>query len=195
MVSQIIFLCILALVGVQRLTELVRSKRNERALLAQGGREHAPGHYIVMVLIHAGWFVSMLVEVFWFKRPFYPWLFGVAMAFMLLGNWLRFSSMKALGPRWTVRIFTLPDSSPVTTGIYRYVRHPIYLGVIFELAAIPLLHTAYVTSIVFSIANAFLLKKRIYEEERALKADSHYDDAFSQKPSLLPRWLCGRRRE
>jgi len=96
--------------------------------------------------------------------------------------------MQALQERWTIRIFTLPDAKPITSGIYQLVRHPIYLGVILEIAFIPLLHTAYLTSIIFSFANAILLKKRIREEELALDKNNNYQIVFQNKPRFLPKF-------
>jgi methyltransferase len=86
--------------------------------------------------------------------------------------------MRALGDRWTVRIVTLPKAQPVTSGIYKYFRHPIYLGVSLELAGIPLLHSAYVTAILFSVLNRLVLRIRIREEEKALRGEGGYDEAF-----------------
>lgn len=186
MVTQIAFFALVAFVAFLRLSEVLKSNSHERKLLQMGGREHAPRHYIVMVAMHTLWFVSMVAEVYFLDRPFYLWLFILALVFTSLGMTLRYLSMQALGVRWTVRIFTLPGTEPVTLGIYRYVRHPIYLGVILELAAIPLLHTALLTSIVFSIANGFLLRVRIREEEKALRKDNHYDTAFGDKGRMLP---------
>jgi methyltransferase len=58
----------------------------------------------------------------------------------------------------------------VRHGIYRYLRHPNYLGVQLEILAVPLLHSAYLTSLVFGVGNALLLRDRIRREEEALSA-------------------------
>ena len=165
---QIIFLSIVVIVAIQRLFELRKSKRHERLLLAQGGKEHSPAHYKFIVLMHITWFLSMLFEVFYFKRVFNPIEFKVAFIVMLIGNWIRFESMRTLGTRWTTRIFTIPGAAPISSGIYQYLRHPIYVGVALEIAAVPLLNNAYMTSIIFSILNLCLMSVRIPAEQRAL---------------------------
>jgi methyltransferase len=66
---------------------------------------------------------------------------------------------------------TVPDEPLVNRGIYRHLRHPNYLGVALEILGVPLLHTAYVTAFLGSIANAFLLFTRIRAEEKALGLD------------------------
>jgi len=63
---------------------------------------------------------------------------------------------------------TVPGASPVQHGIYQHIRHPNYLGVELEILAVPLLHSAYLTSAMFGVANALLLRDRIRREEQAL---------------------------
>jgi methyltransferase len=185
--SQEIFTVIVIVLAVQRLLELRLSRRHEARILAQGGREHASGHFGVMKAVHTGWFAAMLIEVFRIDRPFIPWLAAVAFIVFLMGQGLRYAAILTLGWRWSVRIMTLPGTPPVTQGIYRYVRHPNYLGVMLEIAAVPLLHTAYLTAICFTVANAALLFVRIRAEEQALNTANDYLPAFADRPRFIPR--------
>jgi methyltransferase len=178
MVTLIFFAFVLLLIAIQRLLELKKSRYNVKELVKRGGKEHSSGHFTAMVLVHFLWFVSMIVEVFILGREFAWTSFIVGTILTLSGNTLRFLSMRALADRWTVRIVTLPKAAPVTTGIYKYFRHPIYLGVILEIAGVPLLHSAYSTALMFSILNAFVLRVRIREEEKALRSEGGYDEAF-----------------
>ena len=129
----------------------------------------------------------MLAEVWLLDRPFIPLLAGIAVALVLAGQLLRYLSMQALQERWTLTITTLPDTSAVNTGIYRHLRHPNWLGVILEIAALPLIHSAYLTAIACTLANAWLMSQRIPAEERALMADTNYTTALGDRPRLMPR--------
>ena len=122
-----------------------------------------------MILLHTTWFVSIFLEVSYFNRPLYLWLFWPALLGALLGNIVRYTSMHTLGIRWNTRIIILPGKAPIRTGIYHYFKHPIYIGVCLEIACIPLLHTAYLTALIFTILNLILLRTRIHEEEKALR--------------------------
>jgi len=184
--SHPIFVIIVLALALQRLIELRVSGRHEAALLARGGSEHGADHFGWMKALHTLWFISMLAEVFLLDRPFIPILAVGALVLVVIGQGLRYAAILTLGQRWTVRVMTLPDEPPITHGIYRYVRHPNYLGVILEIAAVPLLHTAYLTSIIFTLANALLLRVRIRTEEHALDVDQHYTRAFAQRPRFLP---------
>ncbi|MEM8557882.1 MAG: isoprenylcysteine carboxylmethyltransferase family protein, partial [Bacteroidota bacterium] len=153
---------------------------------ALGGYEVGHAHFGWMKAMHATWFVAMLAEVWLLDRPFIPWLAAIALALTLAGQALRCAAIRTLGDRWTVTIWVLPDAPPVTKGIFRYVRHPNYLGVILELAAVPLLHTAWLTAIVWSLLNAWMLRVRIRAEEAALTEANRYDAAFESTRRFLP---------
>src|SRR5215208_5708463 len=169
MTTRWIFLFVVIVLGVQRLAELRRSARNERRILELGGHEHAPDQFRVMKFLHIAWFIAMLAEVFGLQRPFHPILALIASLAFLAGQVLRYAAIYTLGERWTVRVMVLPGAKPISRGIYCFIRHPNYLGVILEIGSVPLLHSAYLTAISFSIANALLLIWRIDTEETALR--------------------------
>ncbi|MEQ9362735.1 MAG: isoprenylcysteine carboxylmethyltransferase family protein [Leptospirales bacterium] len=189
--TQYIFLGIVGAMIVQRLLELRHSKKNEAAMLAGGGREHSPGHFQFMKLVHTLWFAAMIAEVLLLDRLLesrLDWtLATAAFAATLAGQSLRYAAIRTLGERWSVRIITVPDSPAVAGGIYRYIRHPNYLGVILEIAAVPLIHGAYITAIVFTILNAVVLWIRIGAEERALNLEegSDYDRRLSGRSRFM----------
>lgn len=168
MVTAWIFTGLIGLLALQRALELRQSRRNEVIIRSLGGREHAAWQLQAMKALHAGWFIAMLVEVYGFRRPFLPGLSLFALVTLMAGQSLRYAARRSLGWRWTVRVMTIPGLPLVRTGIYRYLRHPNYLGVVLEILATPLLHSAYVTAIVFSLANMLLLTARIRTEDRAL---------------------------
>jgi methyltransferase len=150
-------------------------------MLQRGGREHAPETYRWIVVLHAAWFAAMLLEVFAARRKFSPRLAALALSLFAVGQALRLTAIRTLGWRWSTRVMTVPGPgrAPVQHGIYRYLRHPNYLGVELEILAVPLVHSAYLTSAVFGVANALLLRDRIRREERALEAQSTLTDALA----------------
>lgn len=169
-----LFLVGLLLLALQRLLEVRVSERHASRLLRRGGREHAPHQYQIMKVLHSSWFVAMLLEVILLRRRLQRPLAFVTGLLFALGQTLRYAAIRTLGQRWTARVVTLPGAPPVTDGIYRYVRHPNYLGVILEIAAVPLMHGAYWTALLYSAANLVLLRARIRAEEQALAIDNGY---------------------
>ena len=170
MVTRLWFAGFVAALGLQRLFELRLSQHNERRMRQRGGREHAPETYRWIVALHVAWFAAMLLEVFAGRHKFRPWLAASAFGVFAAGQVLRLTAIRTLGWRWSTRVMTVPgpEGARVQRGIYRYIRHPNYLGVELEILAVPLVHSAYLTSAVFGVANAWLLRDRIHIEEQAL---------------------------
>lgn len=181
-----LFLGLIGLVVLERLLELVITERNARKLRARGGFEVGRAHFVPMALLHTGLLVAAPLEVFGFDRPFIPAL-GGAMFLAVVGTMvLRYWAITSLGDRWTTRVFVVPDEPPVAKGPYRWLRHPNYLAVIVEVAALPLVHSAWWTAIAFSLGNALVLRTRIRVEEEALGANSDYQGTLGDRPRILP---------
>ena len=157
--------------GVERLAELVVSARNARWSFARGGRESGRGHFPAMVALHTGLLVACVVEAALADRPFLPWLGWPALVVVLASQALRWWCISVLGPRWNTRVIVVPGLPLVRRGPYRLLSHPNYIAVVAEGVALPLVHTAWVTALVFTLLNAVLLGRfRIPAEERALAA-------------------------
>lgn len=184
--TRVLYLVVLAVLVAERLLELVISRRNERRLLARGAVEAGAGHYPVMVLLHAAFLISCPLEVWWLDRPFIPWLGLLAGLALLASMALRYWAISTLDGRWTTRVLVLPGAEPVTGGPYRVLRHPNYLAVVLEILAVPLLHTAWLTALVFTLANGLLLAVRIRSEEAALARTSDYSSHFASRPRFIP---------
>jgi methyltransferase len=112
--------------------------------------------------------VSCIVEVAPMHRPFLPWLGWPMVGVVALSTALRWWCVSTLGKRWNPRLIVIKDAPLVDRGPYRWLHHPNYTAVIAEVAALPLVHSAWMTAIVFSIANALVLTVRIRAENVAL---------------------------
>ena len=168
--SRWLYALLVAVVGAERLVELALTKRHARRLAARGGYQVGRGHYPVMVVLHGGLLAACLAEVLLLDRPFLSSL-GWSMAVVVgLTMALRWWAISTLGERWTTTVWVLPGEPAVGGGPYRYLRHPNYLAVAVEVAALPLVHTAWWTALAFGAGNLFLLRHRIGVEEAALAA-------------------------
>ncbi|WP_407686256.1 isoprenylcysteine carboxyl methyltransferase family protein [Mycobacterium sp. HUMS_1102779] len=161
------YLLILA-VGLERLVELVMSKRNAEWSFARGAKEFGRPHYVVMVTIHTALLVGCVVEPWALHRPFIAWLGWPMLGVVALSQGLRWWCIETLGPRWNTRVIVLPDAPLVRQGPYRFLHHPNYVAVVAEGIALPLVHTAWVTAALFTVANAILLRVRLGVENAAL---------------------------
>ena len=186
MLTKYLFVGIVAAIIVQRLFEVRLSDRNKAEILQRGGQEHGDNLLGAVKLLQVSWWIAMIAEVWYLDRPFIPVLAAVALTATIAGQILRYLSMQALEWRWTLPIMTVSGMPVVESGVYRYVRHPNWLGVILEIAFLPLIHSAYLTGIAFSLANAWLMSRRIQTEEQALGENTNYTAAFADKPRFIP---------
>lgn len=186
MTSATLYLLLILAVVAERICELLLTRRNAARMAARGGFAAGDAHYPAMVALHTALLVGAPLEVFLLARPFLPWLGWPMLALVAATMALRYWAITTLGDRWTTRIFVVPGEPPVSGGPYRYLRHPNYLAVILEVAALPLVHTAWLTAALGSLANAFVLRTRIRAEEAALAQASAYLEKLGDRPRFLP---------
>ena len=185
------FTALLLAVGVMRLAEMSVSRRRQRALRARGVARVDEPHFRLMVLLHTGVLVGAGLEAWLTRRPAIPALAAAALVVVLAANALRLWVIATLGPHWNVQIMDSAPIGVVSTGPFRYVRHPNYVAVFLELAALPLVHSAFVTAALGSALHVWVLAQRIRHEEAALLAHPAYRAAMADKPRFFPRWGRG----
>lgn len=159
---------LLLTVVLERLLEQWIAGRNARRLRERGGYEVGGEHYPWMVAMHAAFLVACPLEVWLAERPWRPLLGGAMVALLIATMGLRYWVIATLGDRWTTRVFVVPGEERIHGGPYRWLRHPNYLAVRLEVLALPLIHGAWITALVFTILNTWLLAVRIRAEDRAL---------------------------
>jgi methyltransferase len=163
-----------ATVAAERIVELIWSRRRTPSM-----RERA---WPAMVALHAGTLVAAPLESRVSRVP--KWLSRAALITFAGATMLRVWTLRTLGKNWNVRV--LRPGNIVTRGPYGFIRHPNYLAVILELASLPLIGGAWITSLAATLANALLLSKRIPFEEKLLFSQRAYRRHFAALPRLLP---------
>lgn len=171
--SVALYIAFVLLTGGERIVELVVSRRNAALAFANGGREYGRAHFSWMVTLHTGLLVACVAEVVLLGRPFIPALGWPMLAIALACQAARYWIISSLGSQWNTRVIVVPGASRVVDrGPYRlrWLPHPNYVVVAVEGVALPLVHTAWITAIGFTVLNAVLLLGfRIPVENRALK--------------------------
>jgi methyltransferase len=152
---------------------------------AKGAIEFGHKGYKLIVVIHMLFLISFLGEKLVENRGIsinWPWLGTI----FLLAQVIRFWAISSLGKYWNTKIIVLPNSHIVSKGPYRFIRHPNYLVVFFELLTIPLMFNAFFTAAVFTILNIILIAIRILEEEQALKNLTEYAGVLGKRNRFIP---------
>jgi methyltransferase len=170
-VSVILYVAFVLATGGERIYELVVSRRNAATAFARGGIEYGQRHFPWMVALHTGLLLACIAEVVLLDRPFIPWLGWPMLAIAIACQIARYWIISSLGSQWNTRVIVVPGAGRVTSrGLYRWFTHPNYVVVAIEGVALPLVHTAWITAIVFTVLNAVLLLGfRIPTENRALR--------------------------
>jgi methyltransferase len=184
--SVIVFLGLLLGVAMLRFVELRISKLHQKEMAARGAAKIDEPKFRWMVLLHTAILLGAALEVILLRRPFIPWLAGSMFAVFLAANAVRWWVIRSLGEHWNVQVVDSTRLGVVTSGPFRYVRHPNYAAVFAEMLALPLIHTAWITAAAGAIAHTGVLAQRLATEERVLSANPDYRAAMSGKPRFLP---------
>jgi methyltransferase len=180
------YLVLLALIGAERLFELQLSRRNAAWAFERGGIESGRRHFFWMRLLHIAFLAGCALEVTLLQRHFDARVGLPMLALVFAAQALRFWTIASLGPLWNARVIVVPGLPVVTRGPYRWLSHPNYLAVVIEGFAVPLIHGAWLTAVLFSAANAVLLIVRIRCEERALAEHCRYAERLGDRPRFVP---------
>jgi methyltransferase len=162
------YLVLVAAVALERVAELVVSRRNAAWSLQRGGVEYGASHYPAMVVLHTALLAACLLEVLGAGRPFVPALGWPMLVVVVASQALRWWCITTLGHQWNTRVIVVPGLRLVARGPYRRLRHPNYIAVVAEGIALPLVHSAWLTAVCFTALNAVLLRVRISTENAAL---------------------------
>jgi methyltransferase len=162
------YLVLVVLVALIRLVELRTARRNLLWAKENGGVETGAGHYPWMVALHMAFLVGCVLEVLALDRPFVALLGWSMLALLVAAHGLRWWCITALGPQWNTRVVRVPGQAVVTGGPYRWLRHPNYVAVALEGIALPLVHSAWITALAFTVLNAALMRVRLRVENQAL---------------------------
>jgi methyltransferase len=184
--SVIAYLVLLFLVALLRIVELRISRRHQQDMIANGAKKVPDPRFRWMVVLHPAVLLGSALEVIFLHRPFYPIFAAICFLVFLAANAVRWWVIRSLGEHWNVQVINSTNLGVITTGPFRYVRHPNYAAVFVEMLALPLIHCAWITASVGSLAHVLVLSQRVFTEERVLFSDAHYRAAMAGKPRFLP---------
>ncbi len=189
------FYALFSLCVLQRITELYVSKKNQHSLSLRG---FTPREFSIslglMVAIHVFWFAAMVVESLLWPKQLPNFIITIAAVIFIAAQGLRIWTIRSLGQHWNISVYAPQKAIEgvgalgdfVSSGPYKYIRHPNYLAVILEFASLPLIGGALITAIACSIMNLIVLRRRILLEEEHLFSRSGYREMMGSKSRFLP---------
>lgn len=177
---------LLSLLVLQRLQEMSLGKKNLQKLSTESLVEIPYKEKKLMLLLHAGFFISCIIE-YHLSGKLVPLIWFIPGIMVLtFCQLVRFKTMRLLGEYWTPYPLSFRNQKVVSTGPYRFVRHPNYLIVIIEILIVPLLGRCFITAGVFGLLNFIFLSHKIKMEENAMNLLPDYQKVFRMKKKLIP---------
>jgi len=162
------------------------SKRHQKEMAARGARKSTSQSSDGWSCLHTAVLLGAALEVVFLRRPFILWLAAPMFAIFLAANAVRWWVIRSLGEHWNVQVVDSTRLGVVTSGPFRYVRHPKLCGGIRGDAGPSAdsqqrgspqrrSHRAYRSS-----------GAAAFHEERVLFANPDYRAAMTGKPRFLP---------
>ena len=184
--SVILFLALLLAVAALRIFELRISKRHQQRMTSRGAAKIKDPYFRWMAMFHTLVLIGAAGEVVFLNRPFIPSLAAPMFVLFLAANVVRWWVIRTLGEHWNVQVVDSTKLGFVTSGPFRYVRHPNYAAVFVEMIALPLIHTAWITALAGAFAHIIVLSLRLSVEDPVLLSNPDYAATMGSKPRFLP---------
>lgn len=187
----VLYLLLILGVATSRLYEVRLSKQHlKEAQTDHDAYPYPEGIYPWMVAFHTGWLISCAVEVVFWNRSFHLFWGSLMIAFWGLSLLGRLWMLQTMKSSWNVRVVHHPEQQVVSSGPYRYCRHPNYLIVMVEIFCIPMIHGAYGTALLGTLINFWLIRKRLETEEPYLATLPAYQETMAHLPRFIPEPLA-----
>lgn len=175
----------------------IRAYYQRKATLGEGRVEYKEGraHNAFRKIVGIPWILSLLVYLFlpgWFEWARLPlpeglrWVgAGLGLASLPLIWWVQ----QALGTNFSVRLHVWDEHTLVTSGPYRWVRHPMYSALFIWAVALLLLSANWFIAGVPLLALILIVVVRIENEEQAMieKFGEQYREYIQHTGRFLPR--------
>jgi methyltransferase len=160
--------CVFVGVFIPMIVEAARARRNEAVQRARGGIEPAGDVFAAMRIAYPAVFVAMIAEQVLRGTPSAPAAAAVGALVFCAAKIIKWWAIRSLGSFWTFRVIVVPGARLVTSGPYRYVRHPNYVAVCGEIIGAALITRAVISGPIGFLLFGLLMWRRIGVENVAL---------------------------
>ena len=142
------------------------------------------------------WLGGAILPVLWVAFPLFavaeyslnPAIFGVGVLVGVIGLWLFRRSHIELGRNWSISLDLREGHQLITSGLYRYVRHPMYTAIFLCASAQALVVPNWIVGPANLVAFFVLFMMRVGSEEEMMaeKFGDQYRDYMAGTKRLIP---------
>lgn len=169
----------------------IRAPHGQRSRTVKVARSRKGRREVALLTVAWASFFLPLVWVFspWLSfadYPLHPAAFAGGAALLALGLWLFHRSHADLGVNWSISLDVREGHRLVTEGVYRRVRHPMYLSLILYAIGQALVLPNGVAGPSYLAAMSLLLLLRLGPEEGMMREEFGADwDAYAARTQRL----------
>ena len=165
-------LIIYLLYAFYRLWELVYySLFNEKEMKKRGAHEYGKGISSFLRASYIIIFPAAILEYFWAGRSLTVYWIGGWSLVVVVAAVIRHWVIQTLGGRggyWTVKVLVFSGQKIITHGPFKYLKHPNYVSLIFEVLGLTLILKTYLSFVLIFPFYSVLIYFRIKTEEKAM---------------------------
>ena len=174
-------------------TVLIRAPHGKRSRTVKVAKSRKGP--LEVFLLTVAW-IAFFLPIFWIAAPWlafanfslYPFPLVGGTLLLALGLWLFFRSHADLGTNWLVTLEIRDSHRLVTTGLYRHVRHPMYLALLLyglgQMVAVP----NWVVGPSYVVAMLLMCAFRLGPEEKLMRDEfnGEYEAYAYRTKRLIP---------
>jgi len=140
---------------------------------------------VVVVFVFAFWdsLYAYLTPIAWLEISWLPYL-GLVLLFMSM-IWILIAQAQ-MGRAWRIGIDDENPTELVTTGVFRFSRNPIFLGMRLNLLGLFLVLPSAVTLVILLLGDVMLQVQVLLEEDYLRQA---LQEAYQEYTEQVRRWL------
>ena len=152
-----------------RLFFLKISIKNEKRILADGGKEYGVANTKLLTICHILFYAACLTEAI-VKKASFDAVSAIGLALLVFAMAMLYWVIQLLGPIWTVKLMLVKNHHFVDHWLFQTIKHPNYfLNILPELIGLALLcHATYSFCLLFPLY-VLILNRRIREENKLLQ--------------------------
>ena len=131
--------------------------------------------------------LAKFMDIRWLFSPDY-YISSLGLLLIIAGLIIRWSAVLTLKKYFTVDVAIMDDHKLIRSGLFKYIRHPAYLGVLIAVLGLGVTMVNWLSIIIILVPHTIIILLRIKEEEMALESrfGQDYENYRMNTKYLIP---------
>ncbi|HZW78495.1 MAG TPA: isoprenylcysteine carboxylmethyltransferase family protein [Flavobacteriaceae bacterium] len=142
---------------------------------------------VFLVILQLAVFVAFVFDVHGWRLYFPAFLFPLAIVLLILGAAIIFFELMQLGKQLSPFPSPRKNSKLIVNGVYKYIRHPIYSGILIGFLALTMIADSGYKMLVTFLMFLLFYTKSVYEEKRLMQVFPDYKVYKNRTGRFFPK--------